>query len=303
MAGRAKTGGRGLGERGCGTPSTVDLPEGVTTRRLDGEAAAQGAARSGYAKVDGMPEEPKRARSGPAIMRVASSLAATVPRRDQKEMIMSNRTDAIGNAFMRWLEQRNEVHPNTGPFLNDPTAEIDGERTSQAELDRVLNALEADELITGTKSFGEPRLSRVQLTQRGKLFLVNYDGDLHAWRAATGSAKVNLTASGNVQSVTNSTNVSQVMHSVQAGTGSVNHKKYTRAATTLLDELNLPAPEAAACQQAAKGIITETEQPAPDDGQLRRWGATIVSALGAVTSSAAGGTAARYIIELLGIGS
>ncbi|MGH3710888.1 MAG: hypothetical protein ACRDRQ_22910 [Pseudonocardiaceae bacterium] len=37
--------------------------------------------------------------------------------------------------------------------------------------------------------------------------------------------------------------------------------------------------------------------------KLRRWGGVIVKGLGAVTTSALGGSAARYIVELLGSAS
>jgi hypothetical protein len=36
----------------------------------------------------------------------------------------------------------------------------------------------------------------------------------------------------------------------------------------------------------------------PDEGKLRRWGGVIVKGLGAVTTSAFGGSAARYIVDL-----
>jgi hypothetical protein len=76
-----------------------------------------------------------------------------------------------------------------------------------------------------------------------------------------------------------------------------------RAASTLLaelDNLNLPDDQTAELRQAAEEIAAKRAQPEPDEGKLRQWGSVIVKGLEAVTTPALGGTAARYIVELLG---
>lgn len=211
----------------------------------------------------------------------------------------------IETAFLRWLCQQTEMHPLSGNFRTDPTGIVDGEQVTVAELSKALDALHARGLITDESGM-MGRLARVEVTPEGKLCLIDYDGDVRSWQVATKQGNVTFQASGNVQAAVNSINVRQTMHAVESGTGPVDHARYARAASTLLaelDKLNLPHDQAAELRQAAEEIMAETAQPEPDEGKLRRWGGLIVKGLGAVTTSALGGTAARYIVELLGFAS
>ena len=145
-------------------------------------------------------------------------------------------------------------------------------------------------------------LGRAALTREGLRCLVDHDGDIRAWQEANRSGSVTFHASGNVQAAVNSAHVIQTMHAVESGTGPVDPARYARAASTLLaelDNLGLPDARSAELRLAAEEVAAETAQPKPDEGTLRRWGGVIVKGLGAVTTSALGGSAARYIVELL----
>jgi len=218
---------------------------------------------------------------------------------------ITGRSHTVEAVFLAWLHQRAEVHPRSGPFLTDPASAVDGEQVTGDELTTALDQLEARGLITSEGGFGG-RFSHVDMTAAGRLCLADHGGDVRAWQAAKVGSSVQFTVGGNMQAAVNSMNTTQVMQLVQSGAGPVDRKKYERAASTLLaelDDLTLPEKQAEECRQAAEEIIAETAQPEPDDGKLRRWGLVIVKALGGITTAAAGGTAARYIAELLGMGS
>ena len=193
------------------------------------------------------------------------------------------------------------MHPLSGNFLADPAGIVNGAHVTEDELRDALDALHARRLISDeNKLMGS--LARTALTPDGLCCLVDHDGEVRAWQEANRSGSVTFHASGNVQAAVNSAYVMQTMHAVEFGTGPVDPGRFARAASTLraeLDDLGLPDDQRAELRLAAEEVAAETAQSKPDESKLRCWGGVIVKGLGAVTTSALGGSAARYIVDLL----
>lgn len=208
----------------------------------------------------------------------------------------------IETLFLRWLSRQRELSPPPGNFRNDPTVVIDGEPVDDGELRAALAALHTRGLISDEGGLAG-RLNRVDLTRDGRLCLLDHDGDVRAWReSASGGASMTVNTTGPTQAVMGSSNVTQVMHAMQAGTRPVDRAKYGRAASTLLaevDNFDFPPKDAAKCREAAQEIIAELDQPDPDDGKLRRSASVVLQVLAAVTVATGGSVAATYIVQLL----
>lgn len=208
---------------------------------------------------------------------------------------MSARTDAISAAFLIWLEQHDAAMPRPELFQDEPTSVVDGAQVTDQELERVLRVLVAREMVKGPRIMGRDTPIRVRLTELGQICVYDHDGDMQAWRATTGPSSISFDAGGSMQTAVNSTGVVQV---IQINDGPVDLEKFSRAARTLLDEvdtLDLPADELEELRQAGEELHSELEGSAPDHARLRKLGGTIVRLLGTLTASGA----ASYMVQLL----
>jgi hypothetical protein len=84
--------------------------------------------------------------------------------------------------------QRRVAEP--GQFTEDPASVVGGHQVDDRELRRAVATLDARDLIDGVRIDEDRMLARVYLTSADTLAVNEYDGDLPAWRNATGSTSM-----------------------------------------------------------------------------------------------------------------
>ncbi|MDQ4103345.1 MAG: hypothetical protein M3186_06425, partial [Actinomycetota bacterium] len=144
------------------------------------------------------------------------------------------------------------------------------------------------------------RLARGALTPDGRRCLVDHDGDVRAWQEA--NRRERRLPRQRERAGCGEQRLCHADH----GRGRLRYRtsdpaRYARAVSTLLaelDNLSLPDDRSAELRLAAEEVAAEAASQA-GRGQASPLGGVIVKGLGAVTTSAFGGSAARYIVDLL----
>lgn len=207
---------------------------------------------------------------------------------------MSTRTDRVGQAALLWINRHERLSRlDYQDFLNDPASLVDEEQASEDEAITALAWLISRELVTGVEVYNSEIPVGLELTNDGRVCVIEYDGDVRAWAQAQlggGHVDQSVNVTGhNAQVAAYSQHVKQ-----SQVVGEVDVDKLRSAATMTLETLpvySLPAEQAVVVKQAAEQIVAETQSPTPDHGKLRQLADTVktwlaVASTGATTAGA-----------------
>lgn len=194
-----------------------------------------------------------------------------------------NRFDQVNQAFMLWVYDNQDRHPNPEDALNLGAVAPGGEPLTPDEVETCATYLASRDLITGVRVNEVAYPLRVYLTADGLQCVHEHGGDVAEWVRSQQPQQnydqsVSVIAGRDAQVAAHSQNVNQAQNKSAVKVDDL--VKAARAVRELLPVLSDHSIDTA----EVDGIVTEIEDEAasgqPDPGNLRRLGERLLALVG-----------------------